>query len=71
MTTKEDFELNSVLLKLLESNWLKKVQEYSTPIPTEYIKTLEIPDLTKSSLQTWGTELKSQENFMFAHRRNA
>ena len=71
MTAKKDFEIDLVLLKLLESNWLKKVQEYSKPIQTEYIKTLEIPDLTKSLLQTWRTEMKSQENFIYARRRNA
>ena len=71
MTAKKDFEVNSVLLKLLESNWLKKMQEHSSPIQTEYIRTLEIPDLTKTLLQTWKTEMKSQENFIFACRRNA
>jgi hypothetical protein len=48
MTAKKDFEINSVLLKLLESNWLKKMQEHSSPIQTEYIKTLEISDANSS-----------------------
>ena len=52
MTAKKKFEVNSVLLKLLESNWLKKMQEHSSHIQTEYIRTLEIPDLTKTLLQT-------------------
>ena len=70
-TAKKDFEINSILLKLLESNWLKKMQEHSSPIQTEYIRTLEIPDLTKTLLQTWRTEMKSQEDFIFTHHKNA
>ena len=71
MTAKKDFEVNSVLLRLLESNWLKKVEEYSVPIQTEKVKTLEIPDLTKSLLQTWKNEMKSQEEVILTRRRNA
>ena len=71
MTAKKDFEVNSILLKLLESNWLKKVDEYSVPIQTEKVKTLEIPDLTKSLLQTWKNEMKSQEEVILTRRRNA
>jgi len=71
MTAKKDFEINSILLKLLESNWLKKIQEHSSPIQTEYIKTLEIPDLTKTLLQTWRTEMKSQEDLISACCRNS
>ena len=66
MTAKKDFEVNSVLLKLLESNWLKKMQKNSSHIQTEYIRTLEIPELMKTLLQTWKTEMKSQEFFFFA-----
>ena len=47
------------------------MQDYSTPIQTENIKTLDIPNMTKSLLQTWGTEMKTQEIFIFAHHRNA
>ena len=50
---------------------MKKIQEHSSPIQTEYIKTLEIPNLTKTLLQTWKTDMKSQEDFIFACRRNA
>ena len=65
MAAKKDFAINSILLKLLELNWLKEMQEHSSSIQTKYIKTLEIPGLTKT-LQTWRTEMKSQEYFIFA-----
>jgi len=42
MTAKIDFEINSILLKFLELNWLKKVQEHSSPIQTDCIRILEI-----------------------------
>ena len=41
-----------------------------SPIQTEYIKTLEIPDLTKTLLQPWRMEMKSQD-FIFACHQNA
>jgi len=71
MTAKKYFEVNSILLRLLESNWLKKVEEYSVPMQTEKDKPLEIPDLTKSLLQTWKNEMKSQEEVILRRQRNA
>jgi len=66
-----DLKPSRSLTKKMLKNILDNLHPSPVPIQTEKVKTLEIPDLTKSLLQTWKNEMKSQEEVILTRQRNA
>lgn len=60
----KDFKVNSVLLKLLQSNWFTRIKKFQTPL-------IGLLNVTKPLLLQWKKEIKSSEQIIASNRRNA